>query len=351
MSTVENNNSKKYECTICNKNYKDKSGLWYHNKKVHNPKVTLNSNPESSQSNHTVIPKSSINNDPDENVDINSNKYECKKCNKKFKYKQGRWKHEQTCKGIIETNLKEENELLKNTVKKQSEELKQQSDEIKEVKSMLLDLMNKNCKVHHKTLQKINKQLNNNGTINNGTIINNTFVKFGNLSYDGLLTDQQQRDILNKQYLSLEESIKQIHFNKNLPEYNNVYITNMKDDIAYIFNGVKFISIRKNDMLTQLINMHIDEINFSFEKNKGKLKEKYVERLEKFLSDLNSSNKKFVDEQNQRTYPNYKAYKINAIKLLIYNESDAKKLAELTDGNIELIEKNTELSDTNEIEV
>jgi len=199
-----------------------------------------------------------------------------------------------------------------------------------------------------KTLQKINKQLINSN--NNNTIINNTFVKFGNLSYDGLLTDKQQREILNKQYLSLEESIKQIHFNKDFPEYSNIYITNMKDDIAYVFNGKKFISVRKNDMLTQLIDMHIDEINISFEKNKGKIREKYVDRLEKFLCDLNNSHTKFVDESNQRTYPNYKAYKINAIKLLIYNESDAKKLSELTDGSIKLIEKDL-YPDNSEIEV
>jgi hypothetical protein len=199
-----------------------------------------------------------------------------------------------------------------------------------------------------KTLQKINKQLINSN--NNNTIINNTFVKFGNLSYDGLLSDKQQREILNKQYLSLEESIKQIHFNKDFPEYSNIYITNMKDDIAYIFNGEKFISVRKNDMLTQLIDMHIDEINISFEKNKCKLRDKYVDRLEKFLSDLNNSHTKFVDESNQRTYPNYKAYKINAIKLLIYNESDAKKLSELTDGSIKLIEKDL-YPDNSEIEV
>jgi hypothetical protein len=31
---------------------------------------------------------------------------------------------------------------------------------------------------------------------------------------------------------------------------------------------------------------------------------------------------------------------VNAIKLLIYNESDAKKLSELSDGSIKLIEKN-----------
>ncbi len=332
------NNSNKFRCEMCNKSYKDKSGLWYHNKKHTNEKTIKN------PLNFPQFPSSSSSNT---SKTINK-KYNCVKCNKEFTRKDNLNRHELSCnKKIINktTILEEENEI--NKIKNQMEELIKEN---LEMKKQMLELINKNAKIHPKTLQKINKQLNNNGTINNGTIINNTFVKFGNLSYDGLLTDKQQREILNKQYLSLEESIKQIHFNKDLPEYSNIYITNMKDDIAYVFNGKKFISVRKNDMLTQLINMHIDEINISFEKNKGKLKEKYVDRLEKFLSDLNNPYTKFVDESNQRTYPNYKAYKVNAIKLLVYNESDAKKLAELTDGSMELIEKNLEPDDS-DIEV
>lgn len=41
---VETDIKKEYICNICNKEYKDKSGLWYHNKKYHNEinhKMTL----------------------------------------------------------------------------------------------------------------------------------------------------------------------------------------------------------------------------------------------------------------------------------------------------------------------
>jgi len=213
-------------------------------------------------------------------------------------------------------------------------------------------LLKEKSKIHHKTLEKINNQLNNcTNNINNGQItnnINNTYVKFGDLEYEKILNNKQIKQILNKQYMSLEESIKQVHFNENLPEYNNVFITNMKDDIAYVFNGKQFISLRKNEMLNELINTHIKEINFSLEKNKNKLNEKYVIRLEKFLDMLNDDDTKFTDKDNQRTYNSYKAYKMNSIKLLIYNESDKKKLDLL--NNISLEEKiyeNVELSTDN----
>ena len=201
-------------------------------------------------------------------------------------------------------------------------------------------------KMHPKTLQKINNQLNN-SNINNGVInnINNTYVKFGEVDYEKILNSSQIKQILNKQYKCLEESIKQIHFNDNFPEYNNVFITNMKDDIAYIFNGIHFITVRKNEMLNELIDCHTKEINISLEKNKNKLNEKYVTRLEDFINKLNDEHTKFVDHDNQRTYSSYKAYKLNSLKLLIYNESDKNKLDTL--NHIELKEKiYDELSDS-----
>jgi len=161
--------------------------------------------------------------------------------------------------------------------------------------------------------------------------------------------------------MSIEESIKLVHFNKDLPEYNNVFITNMRDaglsdfefkiahdldDIGYIFNGKEFISVKKNEMINELIDSHIKEINLSLEKNKNNLNEKYVTRLEKFLDMLNDAgpfqsdlddDTKFTDQNNQRTFPSYKAYKMNSIKLLIYNSSDKKKLDELQ--NMKLTEK------------
>jgi len=90
-------------------------------------------------------------------------------------------------------------------------------------------------------------------------------------------------------------------------------------------------------MLNELIDSHVKEINLSLEKHKNKLNEKYVTRLEKFLDMLNDDDTKFTDQNNQRTYPSYKAYKINSLKLLIYNSSDKKKLDEL--NSVELKEK------------
>jgi hypothetical protein len=298
-----------FRCNICNKNYASQSSLCNHNKKFHN------------NNNKSIISQISTNDKSNINV---IKEYDCRYCNKSYNHFQSRWKHEQSCK------IKNDNKI------------EQLEKTIIEMKNQIATILKDKGKIHPKTLQKINNQLNNtnNVIINNGKIINNTFVKFGELDYEKVLNDKQIKHILNKQYQSIEESIKQIHFNEDMPEYNNVFITNLKDDIAYIFNGKQFISIRKNEMLNELIDTHIKEINLSLEKNKNNLNDKYVSRLEKFLDMLNDDDTKFTDQDNHRTYTSYKAYKINSIKLLIYNESDKRKLELL--NNIDLEEKKYE---------
>jgi hypothetical protein len=89
-------------------------------------------------------------------------------------------------------------------------------------------------------------------------------------------------------------------------------------------------------MLNNIIDDHMYEINLSLEKNRNKLSEIQVNRLEEFLEMINDKHTKFTDSY-QKTYPNYKAYKMDVIKLEIYNLSDKKKLDLL--NNMHLIEK------------
>lgn len=253
------------------------------------------------------------------NIIPENNKFSCKYCNKTFTRKNNLNYHiKNVCKEKDNKDdaYKKENELLKK--------------ELSEMRQQLTLLINKEAKIHPKTLQKINKQLHNEGNIgavgNNNTVNNNTFVKFGPVKLENLLTEKQILTILNKQWCSLEESIKLVHFNEKLPEYNNIFITNMRDNLAYIFDGSKFISVNKNDVISRLISNHTDEIGTIFDDNKTKLKTVISKRLEAFL-DLLNNDEEYVDSLNKK-HENYQAYKIEDIKRLIYDHSDRKKLLE-----------------------
>jgi hypothetical protein len=290
-----------FSCNICNKFYASYKSLWNHCNKFHKP-VCLKESENVKENVKNV--KENV-----KNVKENVKKsLTCDFCYKIFNNRPAKCIHKKTCKSN-HTQINEV-ETLKNTVN--------------ELKNQVALLVKENGKIHPKTLQRINNQLNN---VNNGNVINNTYVKFGDVEYEKILNNKQIKQILDKQYQSLEESIKQIHFNKNLPEYSNIFITNMKDDLAYVFDGKQFISVRKNEILNELIDIHTKEINFSLDKNKCDMNQKYVGRLEKFLDMLNDDDTKFTDKETKRTYPSYKAYKINSIKLMIYNNSDKFNLS------------------------
>ena len=296
--------SKEYKCDICNKLYATYKSLWDHNKKFH---------------------KSQLITDKDEKKII-----KCDNCNKIFSSRQAKYLHnKKTCK-INPNNIELED------VKKSLNELK--------------ELFIKNCKIHPKTLQKINKDLinnnitfntitnntinNTNSTINN-TTINKTFVNFHNPIDYKILSKKEIINIISKPWKSLEESIKTIHFNKKLPEYNNIFITNLKDNNAYIFNGTKFCSIAKNEAINDLITSHLDEIESSATDYSNNISENKLKHLHSFIETIGDNDKKFVHESLKKTYTNYRIYKSEIIKHLIYNNSNSKLLEKLKNIDLE----------------
>ena len=224
-----------YPCTICNKKYSSYQSLWIHNKKFHKP-ININNNFLTTNNNFLTTNNNFLTTNKIKN-------HNCKYCNKIYTIQQSKWKHEQTCKLKSLQNNDDETTTIKN--------------ELNELKKQFATILNEKGKMHHKTLQKINNQVNN---INNGKIINKVYVKFGNIDYEKILSFQQINEIISHQYKCLEAAIKQIHFNHNLPELGNLFITNFKDSLAYIFTGIKFMSVRKNEMLNDLIEIHMSEI-------------------------------------------------------------------------------------------
>ena len=296
-------------CKICNKIYASYKSLWNHNKKFHKDDVKEN----------VKVCKGNVK----ENVKVckgfvkvNTNcEYSCNYCNKIFKSRQYKWEHQtKFCKIKKHTSI--DNNIIT--------EIKKENIEIKDKLNQLLKL----CKIHPKTLQKINNQLTNNITnntnnTNNGTI-NNTvnIVKFGSEDIASILSQSEILKILNRKMLALEESIKTIHFNDMRPEFKNIYITNLKDQYAYIYNGNKFIAVLKSDVLGELVDNHFENIEYSADEYKEKLNSKTVEVLDKFIDKMNNEDETFVDNEHAKSYPNFKSYNINKIKMMIYNESD-----------------------------
>ena len=324
---------KDFHCEKCNKYYSSIQSLSNHRRIKHcNPivteKVTKKCEKEKNvtknviKSNHT-----------------NENIQECKYCYKVLANRHSKWRHEQKCNSS--------NENIKLNKDEEIQELKKENAEIKkenaEIKSMLMELL-KRSKIHPKTLEKINKDLvknkNNNiingnsNNINSGTVNNINIIKFGNENINQILNQKEKLKILEARFLSLEESIKRIHFNDARPEYQNILITNLRDDLAYVFDGNKFVTTKKNTAITELIDNHIDSIEISLDEYKEKLNPRVVQKIEELIDKINDDyTEMVVENNNNKKFQNYKLYKIDQVKNLIYDESknikDNKKITQI----------------------
>jgi hypothetical protein len=289
-------------CNICNKVYSSYKSLWNHNKKFHNFVANI------MQTNENIMQTKCKHKN-----DIN-NSIICKFCKKMFSHRNSRWKHEKTCKN--------KEQLI--TINK---------NEFDNIKKELEDKINK-LELNINKPNKITNNNNNTTNNNNGTIINNKFVLFPCFGYDDILSKKEIISILNKQYEALEESVMKINFNENHPEHQNIYITNLKDDNAHIFNGKQFVAVDKNDAISQLIYSHYMELERAFKKYGCKLNSFSQNLFKDFLQLLFDERKEYKDDNNNK-YKNYHEYKKRLLIKLIYNNTDKTKLSKLKSQKLE----------------
>ena len=95
------NISTAFRCNVCNKNYKDKTGLWYHNKKYHTDnKSFVSQNDLQNNELETFVSQESVS---VSRINIQKNEdnhdgYSCEYCGTKYLHRQSKYKHQQKCK-------------------------------------------------------------------------------------------------------------------------------------------------------------------------------------------------------------------------------------------------------------
>ena len=245
-----------FVCKTCNKNYKSKQSLWNHKNKYHihqNPPIStiILQNPTK---HHQITPNVSS---------PNNNKYQCEYCLNIFSRNDSLNRHYTRCK-IKKSNQNSNDEIidmLKNTVK-------QQSEEINNVKKTLMEIINKKCKIHPKTLQKINKQLNgdNNGIINENNTTNNityNIIGFGHENLSDVFSKKEKLKILKHKYCSLPHLVEYAHFNDKYPQFKNILITNTQNKLAYKYDikSKQFIAINKDELLEDIVDARMCDIS------------------------------------------------------------------------------------------
>jgi hypothetical protein len=248
----------KYKCNVCNKYYKSYKCLWNHNSLFHDNAIK----------------------------DETKNKLKCDYCDRVFAHASSKSRHQKQCK--IEY---EQNEINK---------LKQ---DIKELKTQPL-LNNSN-----------NTNINGNSNIiGNNNITNNTVIQlvtFGKEDIKDIFTLQEQREILKYKCNAIDKLIEKIHFNDKLPQWKNIVITNLKDNLAYKYDGKynKFIACDRNEELSNLIDGRLYNLEEFLENNEDVLSDAFKTRMREILYEIGG------DTELRRI-------KMRDLTLIIYNNSD-----------------------------
>lgn len=163
------------------------------------------------------------------------------------------------------------------------------------------------------TTQQSNSNFNNTNC-NNTNITNNIsnqfmIVSFGKEDIDKL-SKKEKREILSSSYAAIINCVKKMNFNPNIPEQNNIFITNPKSEFAYKFENGAFIAVTTNDLLEELIQNRMNDVRELVEQNDElKVPEVKIERVNNLLTN--------IEEEKQEDLANLK----KDIKLTMFNEN------------------------------
>lgn len=310
-----------FKCNVCDKVFTRKASLIYH-------------------TNNSVCwlkPIDNENDDDDNEINKpNEQMYECNFCARKFNTKTSMYRHTRyNCK-IKKKDNNDKDDILARLIllEKDNKKLRKENEKMK-------GQIEKVMKTTDKSI------INNNTTnINNG-VVNNIVVLVKYETEDTSLIDKKDINRCGGYgYKAVEALTKTIHFNPKYPQFQNVYISNMKDPYAMIFDGSKWVLTTKKEVIDSL-----------YENKKNIIEE----NLEDFIDSLPPSKKRALrtwlasdDDEGESKI----AMKIkDGIKLLLYNERqigiNSKETYEtriknsVLDSSVELIETKSEIPHIN----
>ena len=342
-------------CEICHKTYASYQSLWIHNKKFH----------KCNDHKSKLVNEISYS-ETDKSNESNKNNLICSYCNKNFSTKYTLNTHYKSCSikkfsleknKLVDTNNTNiiiggnisnqiiEYDNISNYIfksKKSDLEVEIESNKlklkiIKEQKEVLrLKLKLHNSKTTTNNIKIINNKLMN--FSNNLNIINNfNIVALGKENILETLRTIDKKDIMKSRFSCLEKIVDIIHC-KDYDQFKNIIITNLKDDYAYKYDDKQktFKCVGKDEALKELIDERVSNLREIYEElattNKIDDKTKYL--IQQFLKKMDND-EKYIEECSGLTYKNFRAYKEQKVKILIYNNSDkiSKDLAIILDDS------------------
>ena len=170
-----------------------------------------------------------------------------------------------------------------------------------------------------------NSTVNSNNTNCNTQIINYNFPNITSLGQENIpltLSGADKMEILGSKMNSLEKMVEMVHCGTH-NQFKNIVITNLKDKFAYRYDSVKgyFTVVDKGVLLDEVIAYRIMDIEAIYDELSAanKIDRRTQDIIQKFLDRLENG-EAYMDDTVR--YADYKTYKTNRIKVLLYNNQD-----------------------------
>ena len=251
-----------YKCGQCMKEFSQKC----HYEKHINKKFPCNKNPQKPskfpQFSSTIIKSESI----------------CNYCGKEFSRKDNLTRHiNEYCK-VKKENDKKMDALMERLIKiEENNKRLEESDKKNAEKIAKLEEENSNYK-------KIINNTQNIGTLNNIGMQNITFkINAYGTENSSKITVNDYKRILGRGMNSVPAFVEKLHFDKNVPENHNVYISNLRDEYVLMYDGKIWRLKNRDDALQQLYEDKSDILETKFEELLGRLDEPTIKMFNRFL--------------------------------------------------------------------
>ena len=214
--------------------------------------------------------------------------FKCELCNNNFSSKSNLTRH-------IKGRCSVKNQAIINKLTKEKESIENE-----------LELLKNNMANNSKSNIIINN-ITNNITNNNINIVN-----FGRERIEKLSKEEIEQ-ILNSGAGALTQHVKMIHLNERLPEYQNIYLSNLRGNTCLIYFNKKWIAADIDDKIDDLITYGTEDIRDLLEKTDNE--NKYIRsQTKKLIDNIDDHDKKIILDQKKR------------IKLALYNNKDIVKI-------------------------
>lgn len=283
------NDIKCHKCEYCNKGFTTKTSMYRH--KVHTCKIKRKEDNENDEKEH-ILEKLILD-------QIDEHKEELK----------------EELKEEFKKELKKE---LNNQEKKYQKQINEQQKEINNLKKKLnknqfdKNQLNKNQQVSNKTINKQQAENINNGTVNNNTTNNNIILVGYGKEELSRLDEDEMLYVLQNGFTSTVKLTELVHFNPKYPEYHNIYISNIKDNYAMVYDGEKWELTLRDDLIETIYDDKKTHIEDSIDTFINSLSRSRINALRRWLD---------IDDETADEKQKQKIKKIKRqIKLVLYNK-------------------------------